>query len=807
MSRRQKTHQQNPSTWLKITILLALSIAGYIIGGAIPPPIHDTDNKSTHEPLTVKTERDPETHFLSFKKDIKPLMEHYCYDCHGDGSDKGDLDIDQYTSFASMTQDRETWYKIKNHLDLKLMPPLDEEQPHEQEVSTITQWIENTIFYTDSENPDPGKVVIRRLNRNEYRNTIYDLLGVELDVKNLLPLDETGYGFDTISDVHTVSSAHIEKYLSAAEIALAKATVIGDMPWNQQAFTPDKLSYQPQHLSNGHFYINGSAQLPKQTLRELSKGDYILEIEASSTPAGDEDAILEIKLDNRSIAKFNIPPGKSNRLCKVTIPLDKYPNLTINYNNDLYDPDNPDKNKRDRNLTVHMVRLTGPVNQNRPDKPETHRALFPHRTISQTPEMYAMEVWLNFAQKAFRREVSIEEIKPYTQFINPNTKSMEELQHQILLGIQAMLISPHFLYLNSTPAEETDSHQGKALISEYALASRLSYFLWSSTPDAILLEKAANKQLRANLAEQINRMLEDPKASRFISNFSGQWLQLRDLEIQIPNLKIFPEWNQSLKKDAIKETQLFLKNLITEERSALDCIDSDYTYLNENLAKFYDIHGIQGDHFRKVMLTDEQKKQRGGLLGHASILTLTSYPDRTSPVLRGKWILENIIGTPTPPPPQDIPALETKKTKTTHVSLRTQLEEHREKAECATCHKLLDPLGFALQNFSGIGKWRTRSNGKNIDTSGKIISGENIKDSAQLKEVLRSTQSEDFIRCLTEKLLIYSIGRGIEYYDKPAIDNILSESTANKHSFRALIHSVCNSTPFQMTRTDHFKPQ
>ncbi len=798
MKRRRKA-QNKISVWLKVSMLIFISAIGYVIGGSAFNPIPKI------EAQTSTQEVDPESHFVTFEQDVKPLMEHYCYDCHGEGSDKGDLDMDQYTSFASMIQDRETWGKIKNHLDLKLMPPLDEDQPQQQEAKLISQWIENTIFHTDSENPDPGSVVIRRLNRNEYRNTIYDLLGVEVEVETILPLDDTGYGFDTISDVHTVSSAHIEKYLSAAESALNKATIIGDMPWNKQTFKLDELIYEPKRITKGHFYVNGSAQLPKETLQGLTKGTYILEIEASSTPAGDEHAILEIRLADRSIAKFTIPPGESNRLCKVTLPLDKKSNLTINYTNDLYDPDHPDNSKRDRNLKVHMVSLTGPTDLGRPEKPATHRALFPQRTVSQTPEMYAQEVWLNFARRAFRREVSIQEIESYNQFIDPKVETEKDLEEQISLGIQAMLISPHFLYLNSDPLINEDIKNGKTLITEYALASRLSYFLWSSAPDSTLLEKAKSNQLRENLSAEINRMLDDPKAVRFIENFGGQWLQLRDLDVHSPNSKLYPQWSKSLRLDAIKETNLFLENLINNDLSALDCLDSDYTYLNENLANFYDIENVEGNHFRKVTLSPQQRKQRGGLLGQASILTLTSYPDRTSPVLRGKWVLDNIIGSPTPPPPQDIPALETKKSKKKHVSLREQLEAHREKAECATCHKLLDPLGFALQNFSGIGKWRTRSNGKVIDTTGKLVSGEDIQDGAELRSVLRSNKSEEFMRCLTEKLLIYSIGRGVEYYDKPAIDLIMDESRNNNHSFRTLIHSVCNSIPFQMTRTKHFK--
>jgi len=366
--------------------------------------------------------------------------------------------------------------------------------------------------------------------------------------------------------------------------------------------------------------------------------------------------------------------------------------------------------------------------------------------------------------------------------------------------MQAILCSPEFLYIRSTPQSTA---QDVSPLNELALASRLSYFLWSSTPDDILLKKAANKQLRNDLTNEINRMLNDPKADQFIKNFSGQWLQLRDLKVNSPDSQLFPRWNDQIQKDAISETHHFLRHLLKHNVSLLDCIDSNYSFLNERLAKFYGVEGIKGKDFRKVIFPANQKNgdSRGGLLTQLSILTVTSYPDRTSPVLRGKWILENILGTAPPPPPGDIPSLPADDKQSRDLSLRKQLEVHRKKAECAACHNLLDPLGFTMENYNAIGQWRNSDNGKPIDSFGKLITGETFKNSRDLKKILRENKADDFLHCISEKLLTYSIGRGLEYYDKYALEDIIHETKQKNLTFRSLIHAVCNSTPFQMTRT------
>jgi hypothetical protein len=338
--RRHQQSQKNGKQILLICFFVLLGLLGWYVGGLAKKTTSNSKHESEKTTKNEEPRFDPETHFVTFQKDVQPIMEQYCYDCHMDGENKGSLDLDKFTSFASMTQDRESWGKIKEHLELKLMPPVDKDQPKDAEKALIADWIDRTIFYTDPENPDPGKVALRRLNRNEYQNTLYDLLGVKVDVESLLPLDDTGYGFDTISDVHTVSPAHIEKYLTAAEMALNQATQIGTMPWPVKDYSIDKLPYQPNTIKAGNFTTRGTAKIPTQS---LDSGVYRLEIVASSTPAGDEEAIIEIRDEQTVLAKVEIPHENTHTLTKMKVTLSQRSDLSISYINDLYDPSNRDK--------------------------------------------------------------------------------------------------------------------------------------------------------------------------------------------------------------------------------------------------------------------------------------------------------------------------------------------------------------------------------------------------------------------------------------------------------------------------------
>ncbi len=792
-----------PKKWVKPALLLAIGGVGYWSNG-LSNTMPDKGMATAGDKLALESVVERPDPMEKFHGEIKPLLESYCFDCHGDGSHKGGLDFDEYPDLKSMVTDREKWLKVKEHLSLQLMPPLDEDQPEEKERLKLVNWIDKAVFPVNADDPDPGAVVMRRLNRNEYRNTIRDLLGADLEVDRLLPLDDTGYGFDTIAEVHTVSSAHIEKYLNAAEVALTHVLEIGAQPFPEKAFkNADFSSDRRSREDSFRFTVNGYSSLKPR----LKEGEYMLVVHASSSRAGDEDSIMAVKVDGKVLKEFPIAHGKGGdaQIVVSTLPLTLAQNslLELGFINDFHDPDHLAGRFRDRNLYIHEVKLIGPVNQSNPQKSAKHLAIFPPRLIKQSDEAYALEVWRNFARRAFRRPVNLDEVMPYRKFLEPLSDGDSlygrhdgaELEDQIALGLQAMLVSSEFLYIKNSAQSEVGD---KSLLTEHALASRLSYFLWSTMPDDRLMRLADHGELREKLTVEIDRLLDDSRSEQFIKNFSGQWLQLRSLNVHTADAKIFPMWDKKLRQYAVTETEMFLSHLLKNNLSVKQCLDADYTFLNQDLAKHYGLKDVQGAHFRQVNLTDDR---RGGLLGQASILTLTSNPNRTSPVLRGKWILENILGTPPPPPPADIPEFQPDEKENLHTSLRSQLELHRKSTACASCHNLMDPLGFALENFDAVGRWRDKENGNAIDNQGTLISGESFRGSGELKSVLLSHKVEPFIRCLSEKLMTYSLGRGVEYYDKPAIDEILLKSSKSDHSFRALIHAVCESVPFQQTRT------
>ncbi|MCI0376625.1 MAG: DUF1592 domain-containing protein, partial [Gemmataceae bacterium] len=407
-----------------------------------------------------------------------------------------------------------------------------------------------------------------------------------------------------------------------------------------------------------------------------------------------------------------------------------------------------------------------------------------------TPRDAAKEIVGRFATRAFRRPVPPEEVERLLSLFDKAHKQGDRFEHCIRLAFCRVLVSPHFLF--RVELDPPSAVSGKAYpISEYALASRLSYFLWSTMPDAELFALAAKGELRKNLEAQVQRMLKDPKSAAFVENFAGQWLTLRNLEKTSPDPKIFPNFSDELRDLMYKETELFFDAILRENRSILDFIDADFSFLNEKLAKHYGINNVFGSAFRKVKLPPN----RGGILTHGSILTLTSYPDRTSPVLRGKWVLEQILNTPPPPPPPDVPAIEDAKRLTG--SLRKVMEMHRDNALCASCHQRMDPIGFAFENYDAVGAWRDKDGKFDIDPSGVLPDGKSFKGPAELKAILKN-KKDLLSRCLTEKVLTYAMGRGVEFYDKCAVDKILESLQKNDYRFVTLLVEVAKSEPFQL---------
>ena len=607
----------------------------------------------------------------SFEKDILPILEDYCYYCHGDGKKKGDLSLEIFKTKKDIQQNYKISEQIFKYVLAGEMPPKDrKKRPSKKEQVLVADWVRNSLddFYANAP-PDPGRVTVRRLNRSEYNNVIRDLMHLDFKPAKDFPADDSGYGFDNIGDVLSVSPLLLEKYLSAAEEIAAQAVAV---PSRGKPLSPTRLTeFQKQYF------------------------------------------------------KYPIPADNRRRIA----------------------------------------------------------------------EDFARE----FMRRAYRREVSSEEIKNVLVLARQAVDAGGSFEEGVRLAVQAVLISPRFLFrweLDGAP----DNPRAVRSLNEYELASRLSFFLWSSQPDDQLLRYANRGQLRKNLGKELERMLKDAKAQSFVENFAGQWLELRNLDVYQPDKKLFPTFTPALRSDMRRETELLFSHIMGGNRSVLELLSADYSFVNARLAAHYGISDVKGESFRPVSL---RGTFRGGILGHASILTITSDPNRTSPVKRGKYVLENILGTPPPAPPPDAPPLsETGKITGT---LREQFVKHRQDPACASCHKVMDPIGFAFENYDAIGRYRTKDNSLPIDASGKLETGEPFGNAADLRSILLNQKREYFTRCITEKMLTYALGRGLEYYDKRTIDGIVARLKGNNYRFNELVQGIVSSLPFDMKRGEERK--
>jgi len=525
---------------------------------------------------------------------------------------------------------------------------------------------------------------------------------------------------------------------------------------------------------------------------EVSKaGEYLIRVRAFGQQAGPELTKLKLSLNEKPLKVFEVAAiENSPRVYEFKTHLDSGPScIAAAYINNFVDP-----NLGDRNLIIDYIELVGPVQLK--EIPESQRRIFGQQPKSGLKTDRARQIVSNFSRRAYRRPPEIQEVDRLMQIFDATQKDGNNFEEGIQITLQAVLVSPYFLFRGELQPDP-DNPKAVHAVNDYALASRLSYFLWSSMPDDELFALAEKKALRKNLDAQVKRMLQDSKAKALVENFADQWLQIRNLAFVSPDPKMFPKFNEEVRQAMQQETEAFFQGIIREDRSVMEFIDADYTYLNEPLANYYAIPGVSGAEFRRVPL---KKGQRGGVLTQASILTITSNPTRTSPVKRGKWILENILGTPPPPPPPDVPELSEAKEKVLSGTLRQRMEQHREKPLCASCHARMDPIGFGFENFDAVGQWREKDGTFDIDPAGKLVSGESFQGPSELKNVLLTAKRDEYIRCLSEKMLTFALGRGVEYYDKPAIDRITTALTKNKFKFSTLIGEVARSTPFQMRR-------
>lgn len=793
-----------------------------------------------------------------FRTNIQPILSEYCYDCHADGANKGGVAFDELKSDESIVTNRTLWLNALKNLRAGLMPPEKKPHPSAEQLHQIENWIKYDDFGIDPNNPDPGRVTLRRLNRVEYRNTIRDLIGVDYDTNEEFPADDTGYGFDDIGDVLTLSPMLFEKYMDAAKTIVSKTVpmvshVLAERAIPGRAFDPEsrgdrgslRLSYYEKASVSNKFKVEHT-------------GHYQLVLDMSANEKFVDDVFdynkcrLVFKVDGQELLRRDFT-REGNKP------------FHLEYNRDFsagehlltfeVEPLTNEKQERSLSLRIDTITLRGPTEEKYQIPPKNYARFFPKEVpkSSSARRAYARELLDAFATKAFRHPVDDGTLDRLTALAEDVYKQRgKTFEEGVSHGMIAVLASPQFLFREENV--EPDHAPGTSpFVDEYSLASRLSYFLWSSMPDDELIRLAAAKQLRQNLPAQVKRMLGDWRAEAFVKNFTGQWLQARDIdtvdidarsvlqreEKQDPEIEkirarakelrfrrdtLTPEERKELQdlreklggtfrpprvdltyevRDAMRrEVETYFANIIHEDRSVLELIDSDYTFLNERLARFYGITNadVSGYEMRRVKLPPDSP--RGGILTMGNVLVVTSNPTRTSPVKRGQFILDNILGMPSPPPPPNIPLLEDsdKEVAGHKPTLREILAVHREKPMCNSCHGRMDPIGLAFENFNAMGMWRNKERDQAIDTAGKLITGESFENVRELKHILATQHRLDFYRTLTSKMLTYALGRGLEYYDVETVDQIVDRLEKNDGHFSALLNGIIESTPFQKRR-------
>jgi mono/diheme cytochrome c family protein len=748
------------------------------------------------------------------KAEMRPpfvaFLQKHCLHCHGEKTKRADLALHVYRDEAVVLKDRKTWENVLHVVRSGEMPPKKRPRPDAAEVAAFLGSVEAIFARADrNARPDPGRVTVRRLNRTEYNNTIRDLVGIDFQPADDFPADDIGHGFDNIGDVLSVSPLLLERYLVAAEsIAHQAIAVEPPRPAVRHLEGRFLLPFLEPSRSRGIRWrpLSGTDKLQAHYLLR-TEGDYVLRVRAYGTSPDAEPARLALLADGKELKTFDVKgTEKDSVLCEAPVafaPGEHQLDVALV---------NPTRGDKPRTLFVRYLELAGPKDA----WPPSHRRLLACTPVLSQREQ-TREVLTRFASRAYRRPATAAEVERLIKLVDDAEARGEKWEAGIRFAVQAVLVSPKFLF--RLELDDCPDSPGPHPLDDYQLASRLSYFLWSSMPDDELFALAGRKALAANLDAQVRRMLQDPRARALVDNFALQWLQLRRLKTVTPDPKLFPSFNEKLRAAMLEETSRFVDAVFREDRSILDLIDADFTFLNGPLARHYgivDTNGtradekparpggqpIYGDKFQRVHLSGGG---RGGLLTQASVLTVTSNPTRTSPVKRGRWVLEQILGTPPPPPPPDVPELAEGAKAILSGSLRQRMEQHRTKPSCAICHARMDPIGFGFENFDAVGAFRTKDGDFPIDPSATLPDGQSFKGPDELKAILRG-KKELFARCLAEKMLTYALGRGLEYYDRPAVDRIVAALARNDYKFSTLVAEIARSDPFRLRRGKDGKP-
>ncbi len=797
-----------------------------------------------------------------YQSQILPILKSHCYECHGDGAAEGSLSLDQFTSETVAQSKPEVWWNVLKNVRSCMMPPAEKARPTPEETEALANWIKFHVFQIDPENPDPGNLPVRRLNRTEYGNTVSDLMGIRFDAAILFPPDDSGFGFDNVGDALSFSPLLMEKYLRAAQSIVDRAVPKATWELPSQSFSGRDFRDETSGDDGNGMSSTKAAQV-KNAVRIDSSGKYLVSVGVKQHGSFEFDPsrytiVFRIDGQERSRNEYGWDEHK--------LQLSEYTEDWAAGDHELtfelipIPPTDADESRTEGSgestyarFEVSSIRIEGPQGTATLVHPENYARFFPREeppTESVARRKYAAEILRRFATRAFRSSVEESTVE---RLVTIADRAWEQPGSSFEAGIaQAMvgvLASPRFLFRLESLSESDTAPVNERVarvssIDEQALASRLSYFLWSTMPDEELFELAQKGQLRKQLSSQVARMMRDERANDFLRNFVGQWLRTRDVtQVSVDPIAVLgyqaefeslqaqfrgrrgrsssheltPEeqkvrdrfrelraitevYDADLKHSMQRETEMCVEYIARENGSLLDLLDSDYTFVNENLAKHYGIPNVEGDEMRRVELSPDSP--RGGVLSHASMLLVTSNPTRTSPVKRGLFILENILGTPSPPAPPGVPDLDesAKRFGEREPTQRELLAAHRESALCASCHARMDPLGFALENFNALGSWRTEEKSVAIDASGTLITGESFKDVRELKQILREKHASDFYRCVTRKMLTFAIGRGLEYSDEHTVDLIVARLENNGGKFSDLIDGVVNSAPFQNQR-------
>ncbi len=797
-----------------------------------------------------------------FRKDIRPLLENYCFDCHADGANKGNITFDEFKSDSAALADHDLWWQVLKNLRAGLMPPQKKSQPTAEEKERLEHWIKRAVFAADPQNPDPGRVTIRRLNRVEYQNTIRDLLGVKFDAQTAFPPDDTGHGFDNIGDVLTLPPMLLEKYVLAANQIISQSVPTSAQVIREQLVSGSEFkgaeNAQPRALRRRSEFPEPLALSYYQavavtnTFKARLAGRYQLSVALMINERYVDNVVdqnkcrLTFRVDGKELLRSEYA-WEGGKPLHYTYDVDwAAGDHVLAFELEPLTPDEPQT--RSLSMQITSVKVSGPQAQAHWVQPKNYAKYFPKQVPGDATgrRAYARELLGDFARRAFRRPADEKTLDRLVHLAESVYSQPEKtFETGVAQAMVAVLASPRFLFREER-TEKSSPAGGYPLVDEFSLASRLSYFLWSSMPDEQLLRLAAKGELRPNLSTQVQRILRDEKSEAFVRNFVGQWLRARDIEnvpvetrvvlaredkstaIAAQDRKRFnelrnqPESRLSAAERAEKErllmqlrrgeltpelrlamrleTEQAFDHVLRQDRSLLELLEADYTFLNERLAAHYGIPGVSGNEMRLVKLPADSP--RGGILTQGTMLGVTSNPTRTSPVKRGVFVLDNILGTPPPPPPVNVPPLEDAAKGLTNraPSLRDTLAAHRENALCASCHNRMDPIGLAFENFNALGMWRDTEYNEPIDATGQLITGESFRDVRELKRVLVKNHAQDFYRTVTEKLLIYALGRGLEYYDVETCDQIEARLAAANGRPSALIAGVVESAAFQRMR-------